>query len=218
MNHELFEEIVGIVVSLRSQSKYLGYGELILKINVPFQTKFIEFVAKSEILNSCKVNAGIKAVYKFRTELNANELSEVEEIILDDCGRCLCFFEAENAQRVECPECSLIDDSDAFEKLREQLRFIGYISYPPNDYNASWCRLEFKDTIFGHIYQSQWIFKNNPLFSCIKSLYKDKVYFVTAWKLFSRRESYTPNDPIPRFKLIFIDLLEIVADNDDKNQ
>ena len=171
----------GVIAKIQAMDK--GYTKMVLAVNIPFKQKYITFnIWKDALLKDSsgefKVDDCVGAVYHYKEHFAVlDELVHVDRF--DNCPICFCNLEPMDAQRIDCPACSMIDKSEHKERIYENMTLV---SCRINDYKySSGFRLEFirksTDKKIAAV-----IFKNNPLFDKIETLKISKTYIVIGWQ------------------------------------
>ena len=171
----------GMITKIQAMEK--GYTKIVLTVNIPFKQKYITFnVWKSALLQDSSgrfaVGDCVGASYHYTERFTV--LDELIRVIrFDNCPICFCNLEPIDAQRIDCPGCSTMDESEHRDRICDNMILM---SYTLNEYKySSGYRLEFtQESTKKNIVAV--IFKNNPLFDKIESLKISKTYLVIGWQ------------------------------------
>ena len=160
-----------------------GYTKIVLTVNIPFKQKYISFnVWKNSLLQDSsgrfKINDHVGVLYHYKGHFTV--LDEIVRVIgFDNCSKCFCNLEPMDAQRFDCPGCSMMDESEHKDRISENMKLL---SYSINNYAYSpGYRLEFMHESTEKKIVAV-IFKNNPLFDRIETLKISKTYIVIGWQ------------------------------------
>ena len=173
---------LGLIYEINPTSK--GYTRLSIAANIPFKLKFYKFnvwdttLLMTDMMEPYKVGDEVKVTYNYKkTFIN---LVDISRISLDTCPVCFSYQEATDAQRMDCPGCNLIPESDHKKRINSQMTLTSYESKEYLNYIGY--RLYFFDKESKRDYLSV-IFHNNPLYGTIEDLKVGCEYFVVGWEI-----------------------------------
>ena len=171
----------GITAKIQATDK--GYTKMVLAVNIPFKQKYIAFnIWKNALLQDSsgqfKVGDCVGALYHYK-----EHFAVLEELVhvnrFDSCPLCFCSLEPIDAQRIDCPGCGTMDESECKDRICENMKLV---SCTINNYKySSGYRLEFNQESTKKKIVAV-IFRNNPLFDNIKTLKISKKYIVVGWQ------------------------------------
>ena len=160
-----------------------GYTRLTVAVNIPFKLKLFKFnvwdeaLLKTELMEPFKVGDEVKVSYNYKKTFP--NLLEMTLSSLDTCPVCFAYLEAADAQRMDCPGCSTVPETDHKIRLNVEMKLT---SCDPKEYlHTIGYRLTLHCEEEGMDYVSV-IFPNNLLYNTIKDLKVNQNYFVIGWK------------------------------------
>ena len=171
----------GVISKVQAMDK--GYTKIVLTVNIPFKQKYITFnVWKNALLKDSSgrfnVNDCVGVVYHYKEHFTV--LDEIVRVNgFDNCPICFCDLELMDAQRIDCPGCSTMDESEHKDRISENMKLIS-CSINKYEYSSGY-RLEFTQESTEKKIVAV-IFKNNPLFDRIETLKISKSYIVIGWQ------------------------------------
>ena len=171
----------GVITKIQTTDR--AYTKIVVTVNIPFKQKYLTFnVWKDALLKDSSgrfnVNDCVGVVYHYKEHFTVlDELVHVNRF--DNCPICYCNLEPMDAQRIDCPECSMIDKSEHKDRISEIMTLVS-CRINEYKYSSGYC-LEFvcKSTEKKIV---SVIFKNNPLFDKIETLKISKSYIVIGWQ------------------------------------
>ena len=171
----------GRICELTSSEK--GYRRLTVAVNIPFKTELFKFnvwdetLLKTELMEPFKAGDEIKVTYNYKKTFP--NLIEMTSASLDTCPVCFAYLEAINTQRMDCPGCNLIPETDHKIRLNVEMKLT---SCTPKEYlHSTGYRLDLHYEEEDNNYISV-IFPNDILYNTIKDLNVGQKYFVIGWK------------------------------------
>ena len=172
----------GIITKIQATDR--GYTKIVVTVNVPFKQKYLTFIVwKAALLEDrlgpFKVNDCVGVVYHYKQHFTV-----LEEIVrahngFDNCPICFCNLEPMDAQRIDCPGCSLMDESEHKDRISENMLLKTYDIIEYKYSSGYW--LEFTQESTGKKIVAV-IFKSNPLFDRIETLKISQKYIVIGWR------------------------------------
>ena len=172
--------VKGVIVDIRFCTRP-KLKTLILMTNIPFKTKYNEFIVYKKDLKHFKIGDEIKAW--FSTAENIHWLGMLENINLSICptSRCFSFLEEKWDNVSICPECYDIPDSCSIKRIERDLQVDKYASFKDSFLTEVYTiQLHDKE---GNVYLSDTITPKHPFFS--KFLLPERWYRVLAWNVYS---------------------------------
>ena len=171
----------GVIAKIQTTDR--AYTKIVVTVNIPFKQKYLTFIVRNaalleDRLGPFKLNDCVGAVYNYKGHFAVlDELVHVNRF--DNCPICYCNLEPMDAQRIDCPECSMIDKSEHKDRISEIMTLVS-CRINEYKYSSGYC-LEFvsKSTEKKIV---AVIFKNNPLFDKIETLKISKTYIVIGWQ------------------------------------
>ena len=160
-----------------------GYTRLSIASNIPFKMKLYKFnvwdrtLLKTELMEPFQVGNEVKVTYKYKNKFPT--LMEMVLTSLDTCPVCFSHQEAMDAQRQDCPGCSLIPE--AAHKTRVNV-LMKVKSCTPKEYEHSVGHLLYLDHEEEKKTYYTVIFPSSPLFNLAKDIKVDKNYYIVGWK------------------------------------
>ena len=160
-----------------------GYTKIVLTVNIPFKQKIISFnIWNKKLLQdkSEKIGVGdnVEVMYHYKDKFTVlDKIVRVDGF--DNCPICFCNLELSDAQRIECPGCSLIDESEYKDRITENMKLV---ACSLNEYQySSGYRVEFINEQTNKKIVTV-IFRNNPLFEKVDNLLITETYLVIGWQ------------------------------------
>ena len=171
----------GTIAKIQAMDK--GYTKVVLSTNIPFQRKHIVFnIWDVNILQdeTGRLNTGdcVTVIYHFKEQFTVlDNISRIDR--LDNCPICFSDLDPIDTQRMGCPKCSSMNETEYKDRICENMKLL---SYSLNEYKfSSGYRLEFITETSEKKFIGV-IFQNNPLFDKINHLNISETYFVVGWK------------------------------------
>ena len=172
---------LGRIYELKPSDK--GYMRVSVASNIPFKMKIYKFnvwdrtLLKSELMEPFQVGNEVKVTYYYKNKFPT--LKEMTLTSLDTCPVCFSHQEAADAQRLDCPGCSLIPEDEHKTRVNELMKVK---SCTPKEYQHSVGHLlclehEEEEKTYRTV-----IFPNNPLFDLVKDIKVDENYYIVGWK------------------------------------
>ena len=171
----------GVITKIQTTDR--AYTKIVVTVNIPFKQKYLTFnVWKDALLKDSSgrfnVNDCVGVVYHYKEHFTV--LDEIVRVNgFDNCPICYCNLEPMDAQRIDCPGCSTMDESEHKDRISENMKLIS-CSINKYEYSSGY-RLEFTQESTEKKIVAV-IFKNNPLFDRIETLKISKSYIVIGWQ------------------------------------
>ena len=162
-----------------------GYTKLVISVNLPFRTKYLQFNVWSKDL---LFNSADEKQFQLKDQLEVEyyykgdflELTSLTKTCLEYCPVCFNALEEIESQRMECGDCSIMPNDERKERINDMMTLIactekqyrysvGYrlkLSYP--EWKSSFITVVFPNKLF--------------LYSKIPHLEVGKRYKVVGWK------------------------------------
>lgn len=188
---------IGTIKQLNRDEK--GCYKLIISVNMPFYTKYLQFdVWGSELLEKSEgqkfeLEDQVEVEYYFKRD--SLELTSLISTHIEYCPVCFNGLERIETQRMDCRGCSLVPCYEQRERVNSEMVLVACTD---KEYRYSTgYRLEFFEPCTDSSFRSV-VFPNKPLlYSTVPSLQVGKVYAVMGWKdknVFDLLDIHEPND------------------------
>ena len=192
---------IGTIKKLKLEEK--GYFRVIVSVNMPFYTKYLQFnVWKSELLqNSDGQQFGLEDQVEVEYYFKGGflELTRLTKACIEYCPVCFNGLERIETQRMDCSGCSSVPYYEQRERINIEMILVS-CAEKQYTYSTGY-RLELSAPSLSSSFISV-VFPNKPLlYSMVPNLQEGKVYTVLGW----------------RNKNVF-DLIDIVESNDHESQ
>ena len=160
-----------------------GYTRLSIASNIPFKMKFYKFhvwdrtLLTTELMEPFQVGNEVKVTYSYKNKFP--KLTKMELTSLDTCPVCFSHQEAMDAQRQDCPGCSIIPEAEHKTRVNVQMKVK---SCTPKEYEHSMGHMlclnhEEEEKTYYTV-----VFPSNPLFNVVKDIKVDNSYYIVGWK------------------------------------
>ena len=173
---------LGTIKKLRLDEK--GYWKLIISVNVPFNTKYIQFnVWKKERLQKTggelfQIDDQVEIEYYYKD--NFPQLTSITETCIEYCPVCFQGLERIETQRMDCNGCSILPYDGQRERLNTQM-ILKSCTPKPYQYSTGY-RLELCPPGWDSSYTCV-VFPNKPLlYSIVPDLEVKKLYNILGWR------------------------------------
>ena len=170
---------------VKAQPTERGFTKMILLVNIPYKTIYTTFNlwsnnVKKYFTGSDKLKVGDCVLAKYHYKGNFTELDDMTKMEnFDNCPICWCNLEAMNAQRIDCPGCSIIDEDEAKIRVNTEMTLT---AKEVNQYRySSGYKLTFSSKEDGKEYVFV-VFQKSPLFEKMDELIVLKNYSVVGWQ------------------------------------
>ena len=174
---------LGVIKHLKFKNEK-GYFRLIIGVNLPYHTKYLQFnVWQKELLMNGDgqffgINDEVQVEYVQKDGFL--QLSKLTGISLEYCPVCFTGLERIETQRMNCSGCSLLPCDGQKERINTEMMLTESV---PKHYKYS-LGYRLKLTLSG--WDSKFtcvIFSNNPmLYSIVPTLEVGKIYTVIGWR------------------------------------
>ena len=160
-----------------------GYFKLIIQVNTPFKTKFLKFNIWNDheiygMIMEDEFNEKDEVRVRYTYDNSFLKLISMEPQLIDQCQKCFTYYEANFAQRMDCPDnCS---DYDEIKRRVDKQVMLVSTHIETFKYSLGRC-LVFVDYDSKDTYNCR-IYENHPIFSKIKSLQVGDLYRIVGWE------------------------------------
>ena len=174
---------LGEIIKVELMEK--GYTKVILLVNIPYKTIYTAFnlwpQKVKKIFNGTeKLKVGDCVLAKYHYNGNFTELDDMTKMErFDSCPICWCNLEAMDAQRIDCPGCSIIDEEEAKIRIAERMHLK---TKELKEYRySSGYKLLFLSEEDGKEFVFV-VFQKSPLYEKMDELIVSRKYHVVGWR------------------------------------
>ena len=188
---------IGTIKKLNQDEK--GFYKLIISVNMPFYTKYLQFeVWGSELLQNSdgqkfELEDQVEVEYYFKRD--SLGLISLTRAHIEYCPVCFNGLERIETQRMDCRGCSLVPYYEQRERINSEMVLVACTDKQYS--HSTGYRLEFFEPCTDSSFISV-VFPNKPLlYSMVPSLHVGKVYTVMGWKdknIFDLLDIHESND------------------------
>lgn len=167
-----------------------GYYKLIIAINVPFDTIWMQFEVYDGLSET--FNKGDEIKFTYISEINP-QLKHIEKITAKSCFICHAFYEIESSGELSCGMCKTVEKLDKHDKILRltKLTVKDYFYFKG-------IKAIFKDEETCEILYCR-VSDESPLFQEFLSLYVGKCYYTTGWKGIYTDRKFLELTDVPTF-------------------